>query len=188
MAPKLDTVKSKLSWSYANLARAHAALDEGAIQYTQQHHIIRARLYGGMMSGKLKMRSLYDDERLKMTLPQACVYCGAPSTLSLDHLLPRVRGGRDEADNLVWACRTCNSSKSGRDMLEWMSVKNRFPALFILRRYLKLGWSACDDNGALDWSLEDDRCSGLPLSLVLIPITFPPLPKLRLFMSPDTKK
>lgn len=43
-----------------------------------------------------------------------CRYCGATKRLSLDHVKPRIQGGDDAADNLVVACRSCNSRKGGR--------------------------------------------------------------------------
>jgi 5-methylcytosine-specific restriction endonuclease McrA len=42
-----------------------------------------------------------------------CVYCGAPAT-SIDHVLPRSRGGRHEWDNVVSACHRCNHVKGDR--------------------------------------------------------------------------
>lgn len=42
-----------------------------------------------------------------------CRYCGAPAD-SVDHIIPRSRKGADDPDNLVAACRTCNSSKGAR--------------------------------------------------------------------------
>jgi 5-methylcytosine-specific restriction endonuclease McrA len=45
---------------------------------------------------------------------QACVYCNAKEHLTLDHVLPRSRGGRDSWDNLVTACQRCNTEKGDR--------------------------------------------------------------------------
>ena len=45
---------------------------------------------------------------------RACRYCGATAALTIDHVVPRIQGGGDEAENLVVACRTCNSRKHGR--------------------------------------------------------------------------
>lgn len=45
---------------------------------------------------------------------QACRYCGGNSTLSVDHIVPRCQGGDDSLENLVVACRACNSKKGGR--------------------------------------------------------------------------
>jgi hypothetical protein len=43
-----------------------------------------------------------------------CRYCGATANLTVDHVIPRCLGGDDDAANLVVACRSCNSRKSGR--------------------------------------------------------------------------
>lgn len=46
-----------------------------------------------------------------------CQYCGKRGSafdLTLDHILPRSRGGRTVAENLVSACRACNNRKSDR--------------------------------------------------------------------------
>ena len=46
-----------------------------------------------------------------------CQYCGKRGTafdLTLDHIMPRSRGGRTIAENLVAACQTCNSRKGDR--------------------------------------------------------------------------
>lgn len=46
----------------------------------------------------------------------ACRYCGATAKdgafLEPDHVVPRARGGKDVATNLVTACDACNSGKS----------------------------------------------------------------------------
>jgi 5-methylcytosine-specific restriction endonuclease McrA len=49
-----------------------------------------------------------------------CQYCGG-SAETLDHVLPRSRGGRHVWENLVAACRRCNHSKADRtlDELGW---------------------------------------------------------------------
>ncbi|MCS6822498.1 MAG: HNH endonuclease [Microscillaceae bacterium] len=40
-----------------------------------------------------------------------CQYCGSTKDLTLDHVLPRSRGGKSSWDNLVTACKPCNSKK-----------------------------------------------------------------------------
>ena len=125
--PVPRTVGEQIAWSYANLARAHAALEDGVAKYKVVHHIIRNKMYHRLLSGKMAMRSLYDDERLKMTAPQACYYCGHGDNLTVDHLVPLVRGGPDEADNLIWACRSCNSSKHGARYAGLGKHKGIFP-------------------------------------------------------------
>jgi 5-methylcytosine-specific restriction endonuclease McrA len=46
-----------------------------------------------------------------------CQYCGRRGTtfdLTLDHILPKSRGGRTMAENLVTACQVCNNRKGDR--------------------------------------------------------------------------
>lgn len=47
-----------------------------------------------------------------------CVYCGDPAQ-TLDHIVPRSKGGPDSPDNLVPACQRCNSAKSALSLEEW---------------------------------------------------------------------
>lgn len=57
---------------------------------------------------------------------QRCYYCGwkqAPVVrpgegLAIDHVVPRCKGGGDEIENLVPACRSCNSIKGKRTIEE----------------------------------------------------------------------
>ena len=42
-----------------------------------------------------------------------CVYCGAAAT-SLDHVVPRSRGGPHTWDNVVASCARCNHTKADR--------------------------------------------------------------------------
>lgn len=44
-----------------------------------------------------------------------CQYCGVRrNNLTLDHVLPRCRGGADSWENLVAACHACNERKGDR--------------------------------------------------------------------------
>lgn len=44
-----------------------------------------------------------------------CQYCGARNRpLTVDHVLPKVRGGKDSWENLVCACVACNNRKGNR--------------------------------------------------------------------------
>jgi hypothetical protein len=49
----------------------------------------------------------------------ACVYCGDQDSFECDHVIPRSRGGLSTEDNLVAACKACNSSKKDRLLSEW---------------------------------------------------------------------
>lgn len=43
-----------------------------------------------------------------------CQYCGTGERLTIDHVLPKSRGGQDTWENLVAACVPCNNRKGNR--------------------------------------------------------------------------
>jgi 5-methylcytosine-specific restriction endonuclease McrA len=43
-----------------------------------------------------------------------CFYCGSPDNLTIDHVVPRSRGGKSTWDNLVTACHPCNNKKDNK--------------------------------------------------------------------------
>ncbi len=48
-----------------------------------------------------------------------CHYCGKPKADTVDHVVPLVRGGTNYEGNLVPACRSCNSRKQDRLVIEF---------------------------------------------------------------------
>lgn len=54
-----------------------------------------------------------------------CVYCGDPEIDALDHKVPRSKGGADVFENLVPACKACNSHKTWRTVDEWAAAMAR---------------------------------------------------------------
>ena len=65
-----------------------------------------------------------------------CAYCGR-SASTIDHIIPRSRGGEDSWENLVAACHGCNSRKADRTLaqlgwkLRFAPSKPRGPQWFI---------------------------------------------------------
>lgn len=54
-----------------------------------------------------------------------CAYCGANGDTKLvrDHVVPRSRGGMDNAFNIVMACESCNAHKSDATATEWLGER-----------------------------------------------------------------
>ena len=173
----------QLGGSYANLAMAHAAVSSGASVYGRTHFMIRSRLYSGLRRGTMNTGSLVEDDRLKMVLPQACSYCGGRDNLSVDHLIARASGGLESGDNIVWACRDCNSAKGSADLLTWMRGRDEFPPLLLLRRYLKLAIDWVRTREMVEVPLADADKLAVPFAIGYIPHKYPAPTKLRLWVT-----
>jgi 5-methylcytosine-specific restriction endonuclease McrA len=56
-----------------------------------------------------------------------CVYCGSKKSLTLDHVIPKSRGGANTWENLVTSCFSCNLKKANRTPEEAKMKMNHIP-------------------------------------------------------------
>jgi len=71
---------------------------------------------GGKWITQKKRHAIYKRDDLK------CVYCQAGPEevlLTIDHLLPQELGGENVANNLVTACKSCNSMKGSKTIRQF---------------------------------------------------------------------
>lgn len=57
---------------------------------------------------ELNRRNLFKRDK------NSCVYCGSKEELTIDHVMPKSRGGRTTWDNVVTACHKCNNKKDNK--------------------------------------------------------------------------
>ncbi|NLA24045.1 MAG: HNH endonuclease [Bacteroidales bacterium] len=175
---QFETVEELIYYSYANLAMAHTAVERKQSKYETFNYMIRAKLFKGLKTSSMNMRTIFDDEKIKLKTGSVCNYCGSSENLSLDHIFPQKYGGKDNAENLIFACRSCNSSKGAKDLMEWMEYRKQFLPLLIIRRYLKLTFKYCQGNNLLHQKIEDVSKMELPFKIEYIPTVFPKPDKL----------
>ena len=77
-----------------------------------------------------------------------CQYCGRKSPeaeLECDHVIPRARGGSDEAENLITSCYDCNRGKRTTSVLPGSSVQSAIEKL-----YPRYKWTQEDETRLLE--------------------------------------
>ncbi|MCC6671354.1 MAG: HNH endonuclease [Planctomycetes bacterium] len=94
--------------------------------------VIQLRIYDRVPAHEAPFtrRNLYQRDN------NTCQYCGrrsSPERLSIDHVVPRSRGGRTSWDNCVLACVRCNARKADRTLHE--------AGLRLLRKPSRPRWS-----------------------------------------------
>ena len=58
-----------------------------------------------------------------------CYYCGRevpPQELTMDHIVPIIRGGKSTKNNVVPTCKECNNKKKHYLPVEWKEYLERF--------------------------------------------------------------
>jgi len=58
-------------------------------------------------------------ENIKLSFENKCAYCGSELILTQEHFLPLSKGGEYTKNNIIPACRSCNSSKHNHLFSEW---------------------------------------------------------------------
>ena len=54
-----------------------------------------------------------------------CVSCGTDNNLTIDHLIPRSRGGVNHRWNLAPMCRDCNAEKGAKIVGKWVRLAEK---------------------------------------------------------------
>jgi 5-methylcytosine-specific restriction endonuclease McrA len=75
-----------------------------------------------------------------------CAYCGAKENLTLDHMIPKSKGGEDSWDNLVTCCTTCNNKKDDMMLYETkMKLKYKPSKPSYLKWFSYIGKQSLED-------------------------------------------
>jgi 5-methylcytosine-specific restriction endonuclease McrA len=56
-----------------------------------------------------------------------CVYCGSKRNLTLDHIIPRSKGGPNTWSNMVTSCSSCNVKKGDKSLEQAKMRLNKQP-------------------------------------------------------------
>lgn len=59
---------------------------------------------------------------------ETCQYCHAHDAIVIDHIVPVIKGGLNEVENLVLACAACNGNKGDKTLATWRYPFDALPA------------------------------------------------------------
>ena len=92
-----------------------------------------------------------------------CAYCGDVAD-QVDHVYPKSKGGADELDNLVAACKRCNYAK--RDKLDvFLAGASTPPALANSLSPIRANQSKSVQNGHTSVRIDPDSPFSIPSDL-----------------------
>ncbi len=119
MPPKyVKTIQEEIYYEYAKLISRSAyagELNRGFI----------TNRFKDLRDGHMTISGTIKEFEAERRLPDECVFCRTTTDLETDHLIPRSRGGTDNADNLALACKRCNTSRGKKGIFEWLGLKKK---------------------------------------------------------------
>jgi hypothetical protein len=136
------TVKDVILWQYAKLMAKSSG-------HREDYGFVMS-MFKKLQSGQIKWSSSIREYVKDLERDRACIYCGGKRDLTIDHLIPKSRGGPDIADNAILACRSCNLSKGDKGVYEWYGLerRNEIPRI-VEGKYLKLLYELHEERGTL---------------------------------------
>jgi len=142
--PYVRTIREEIFYEYAKLISR--SVFGGQINYRFVSDRFKALRDGyATMSGTIR------EWQREQELPKECVFCGIRDNLQIDHLVPRSRGGPDSADNTVWSCSSCNMSRGGQGVFQWLGLKRKDQLhRLVAGKYLKQLFELHEAAGTID--------------------------------------
>ena len=99
---------------------------EACTEYHKEYskcHLNESRIHGQKRKARkhmlLSTLTIKQWESIKLYFNNACCYCGKESPLAQEHFIPIVKLGSYDHNNIIPACKSCNSSKGPRSFFEW---------------------------------------------------------------------
>lgn len=113
----VKTIQEEILYEYAKLISRSA-------YGTLERAFITDR-FKKLKDGEITISGTMREWEREQELSPHCVYCASTNDLTTDHLIPVSRGGDSSADNVVLACKSCNSSKGDKGVFEWLGLKEK---------------------------------------------------------------
>ena len=149
-------MKDLLYWQYAKIISSSAGAGKTNYGFIMDR-------FKKLQSGDIQWSSSIREYVKEHEQPNLCVYCSAKGNLTIEHMLPRTRGGPDIPENAVWVCSSCNSKKGSKRLYEWYGLESRNDLPRIAEgKYLKLLYSLHEQKGTLN-AVTTDLCPSCDL-------------------------
>lgn len=129
--------------------------------------MLRAKAFKAYKEGKWHIHDLFENNLAKIQSGDFCWYCGKKlpkDQLTKDHVFPRANGGQDTIDNIIFVCKSCNSSKGKTDLVEWFVKRDQMPHWYLIGHYLKQVYLYAKENNLMDLSFKDATQMSLPFN------------------------
>ena len=147
----VKTIREEILYEYAKL------ISRSAFDGRINRAFVTDR-FKALRDGQAIMSGTFREWQKEQELPRECVFCRTCSGLQVDHLIPRSRGGTDSADNTVWSCDVCNSSRGSQGVFQWLGLKKKDDLhRLVAGKYLKQLHELHQQHGTLDVDKESIR-------------------------------
>lgn len=140
----VKTIREEIYWQYAKLISKSAG-------FGINNRAFQMSTFVKLRDGKIKWSGAIGEYIKEHENKNVCIYCGSNEKLTVEHILPSARDGPNTADNAIFVCKKCNSSKRDKRLYEWFGYANKDKIPSIAEgKYLKLIYQLHEKLGTLN--------------------------------------
>ncbi|MBD2867448.1 HNH endonuclease [Paenibacillus arenilitoris] len=118
-AAMLNTTRKGTVWMHGRTDKGRRWRQEIDLELAMT--LVKERM--AVLVNRSTIRRLYSNKDFRRYILErdnyTCYFCGEPGD-TIDHMLPRAKGGHTTPDNCVCACNACNQSKADQDIERFM--------------------------------------------------------------------
>ncbi|SIR88139.1 HNH endonuclease [Haladaptatus litoreus] len=146
----IQTYHQLICYQHARLIQLATGIDDNSFLWSK---------YEELRDGEIRMSSITKEDKYQLQEDYGtCIYCGEEGKTTFDHVIPLSNGGADTISNQVPACKSCNSSKGSKDVIEWHQELDEPVSRVVWGKYIKQYKSILADEGRLkDELTPEDR-------------------------------
>ena len=144
----VKSVKDLIYWQYAKIIAQSAGLGKKDYGFVMNS-------FKQLRQGEIFWNEIREYVKEK-EYPNECIFCGANTSLTLEQMLPQKYNGPNTEKNLVWICKSCNSSKGARRLYEYFAIQAGVEAAkydvprIAEGKYLKFAYETLKGNNLLE--------------------------------------
>ncbi|GBD88119.1 hypothetical protein BMS3Abin03_02053 [bacterium BMS3Abin03] len=163
---EVQTVKDLIYYQYSKLICRSAFKIPDGVQAKGKHYGFIKNTFRDLKSGYKNWSDIIREDLQFVEVEKKCIYCGSEETVTREHIVPKSLFIKNECTtcdriqsihNLIWACRSCNSSKGTIGLYEFYKLKypdeNKFYDLIhplAEKKYLKTMYYCHECAGTLN--------------------------------------
>ncbi len=128
----VKTVQDLIFYQYAKIIAKSAFKVDNGVDAKKQYAFVKTK-FRQLQDGTISWSDILREDLQFVESDKACIYCGSGENIHKDHIVPRslsINERCKECDklmgihNIIWACQSCNSSKSNKGLYTFYQLKH----------------------------------------------------------------
>jgi len=166
----VETIRDIIFYQYAKIIAKSAFNHEDGQSAKKGSFGLIANKFKDLKIGTISWSDIMREDMQFVESDKKCIYCGTLENITKEHIVPKTFKINDRCrccdaiqgiHNIIWACKSCNSSKGTKGLYHFYQDKLEgdrkfydFIPTLLEKKYLKTIFRCHECNGSLEQKIE----------------------------------